>query len=539
MPFDVASGHQPELGDYLRVLRRRKRPLLLVMAAVVGLALAASFLQTPVYAATAEVLLQRSNTETLFDPNTGQPNDPQREVQTQIRVVSSEPVVKAVREKLGYSANISASSAGQTDVLRLRAENTAPRKAAAIANAYADAYIEVRRSQAVDDVLNAVKQMQNTISDLQRQIDAAPPGPSKDSLVELQSAFRTKQSELQVTASLQSGGARPVRSAAVPSSPIRPKPVRDFVLALVLGGLLGIGVAFVLEYLDDSVRSKEQLERVAPSVPILATIPAVAEWKAKDEPVVVSLVSPTSPAAEAYRTMRTSIQFMGLDRPVRSLLVTSATSNEGKTTTIANLGVALARAGTRVVIVCCDLRRPRVHEFFGLSNQVGFTSVLLGTVTLEDALQPVAGVERLSILASGPLPPNPSELLQSHRTAEVLNRLRATGVFVLLDSPPILPVTDGLVLSRLADGVVAVCSAEGTSRKDLARALELLRQVDAPVIGSVLNRAPHGAGYYRTYGYQEYRAADPQGSGSSSSGNGHNGNGLRDRAKRARRSKST
>jgi non-specific protein-tyrosine kinase len=223
----------------------------------------------------------------------------------------------------------------------------------------------------------------------------------------------------------------------------------------------------------------------------------------------VSIEDPTSPAAEAYRTLRTSIQFLGLEQPMRTLQVTSANPQEGKTTTLANLAVALARSGSTVAIVCCDLRRPRVHEFFGLENDVGFTSVLLGKVPLAGAVQEVPDQARLSLLASGPLPPNPSELLSSRRTVEVFGSLQAEYDFVLIDAPPVLPVTDALVLSGRVDATLLVAVAGATTRKEAARAVELLRQVDAPLVGAVLNGVDTEGSY--GYAYQSYRYESPVG----------------------------
>src|SRR5215213_1650129 len=194
---------------------------------------------------------------------------------------------------------------------------------------------------------------------------------------------------------------------------------------------------------------------------------------------------------------------MGLDQPMRTIQVTSANPQEGKTTTLANLAVALARSGSTVAIVCCDLRRPRVHEFFGLNNDVGFTSVLLGKVGLAGAMQEVPDQARLSLLASGPLPPNPSELLSSRRTVEVLGSLQAEYDIVLIDAPPVLPVTDALVLSGRVDATLLVAVAGATTRKEGARAVELLRQVDAPLVGAVLNGVDSEGSY--GYAYQSYR----------------------------------
>jgi non-specific protein-tyrosine kinase len=255
------------------------------------------------------------------------------------------------------------------------------------------------------------------------------------------------------------------------------------------------------------VKSKDDLER-ASGLQTLALIPAVEGWRDRDEARLVSVAEPTSPPAESYRTLRTSIQFLGLERPLRTLQVTSPAAGEGKTTTLANLAVALARAGQQVVVACCDLRRPRVHEFFGLSNGIGFTNVLLGEAPLSAVLQPVEGVERLAVLASGPLPPNPSELLASRRTADVLAALAGGADVVLVDSPPVLPVTDAAVLAGQVDATVLVATVGDTTRREVARAVEVLRQVGAPLVGTVLNGVPTEGGYGYSYDGYGYYAAD-------------------------------
>jgi non-specific protein-tyrosine kinase len=215
--------------------------------------------------------------------------------------------------------------------------------------------------------------------------------------------------------------------------------------------------------------------------------------------------------SEAYRALRTSVQFVALRQPLQTLLMTSPKSSEGKTTTISNLSVTLARSGKNVVVVDCDLRRPRLHEFFDVSNEVGFTSVLLGDEPLLSALQRVdigAG-GTLSVLPSGPLPPNPSELLGTNRVAELLTSLQATADIVLIDSPPLLPVTDALVLSRRVDGVLLVTTAGVTTRRDLARSVGLLHHAEAPIIGIALNAVSADADYGGDYGYSYYHSDAP------------------------------
>jgi succinoglycan biosynthesis transport protein ExoP len=439
--------------------------------------------------------------------------------------LESEPVRAAVRKKLGSVPPVSASSVGETDVIEVGATSTDPQRAARVANAYAEAYVDLRQQQAVDGLLKAVEKIQVKVDELQSQIDALdqqialiPPEsrvdnpllPRRAVLIQQQGAFQGRLDEVQVTANLKTGDAQLVTPAATPSRPATPQPRRDAVVALVVGLLLGVALALLREHLDDSIKTKDELERVTDGLPTLGIVPVEAGWKDRDEPYVVSRVEPFSPSAEAFRSLRTAIQFIGLDRPVHTLQITSPNAGEGKTATLSNLAVALARAGKRVGLVCCDLRRPRLHEFFGIANNVGFTSVLLGEVSLDVAMVRVKDEANIAVLPSGPLPPNPSELLASPRTAEVLTSLQAHFDVVLVDSPPVLPATDAAVISGRVDVSLLVANAGETGRKEMARAVELLRQVDAPLIGVVLNGARNepgsGYGYHYHYRPQEERA---------------------------------
>jgi capsular exopolysaccharide synthesis family protein len=215
------------------------------------------------------------------------------------------------------------------------------------------------------------------------------------------------------------------------------------------------------------------------------------------------MTDPTSPAAESYRSLRTSLQFARQERQLRSVVVTSPGAGDGKTSTLANLGVVFAQAGDRVLLVSGDLRRPRIAEFFGLDENVGLTSVLLGEHTLEQALQPAPGVDRLTLLPSGPVPPNPAELLNSSQVQGIFARLRDHYDLVLIDSPPVLPVTDAAILSRCADATLMLAAAGQTRRGDLHRAVEKLDQSGTTILGVVLNKVTKqtGRGYGYGYGY--------------------------------------
>lgn len=515
-----------ELRDYLNVLRRRKGLIALTVLIVVAAALVYSYLQTPVYQSTAEVLVRPRTSQQILTPNANPTQvgvDAQRAIDTEIKVLQSRTVQDAVRKDLGRVPRVSASAAGQTDVISVSVRNTNARRAARDANTYASAYLDVRRNQAVDDFLSAGNEVQAKIADLQHQIDALSsslrPDPNADaqrsSLESQQAYYRQQLDQLQVAAQISgSGGGQVVSRASTPSSPVEPNTIRNGLIALALGLVLGIGLAFLRDYLDDSIRTKEDLESASGALPVVGLIPAVTSWKNHRNPYLVTVAKPTSPATEAYRTLRTSVQFLGLDRPLGTLLVTSPTKAEGKTTTLANLAVTFAHAGQRVILLDCDLRRPRVHEFFGLSNEVGFTSVLLGTDPLAEALQPVEAHPSLAVLASGPPPPDPSELLASQRTREVIEALKSRCDLVLIDSPPVLPVTDPLVLSGIADAALLVVSTDQTTKRALHRAFELLTQINAPLMGTVLNEVgPERAYAYGYAGYAYYQrqsAREPQ-----------------------------
>ena len=513
-----------ELRDYIHVLARRKWTVVTAVFFTVGTALALSFLQTPVYQGSAEMLLGQRSTESLFDLDAQARVDPNRSMQTEIEILKSGPVRAEVRRQLGVAPPVSATPVGQTDVVEVKARSTDPEQAAVIANTYARSYIDFRRKQAVEDLVAAAAQMQTKVNELQAQIDTrtaqinssdpktraeveARLRPQVDALVSQQSLFKQRLDQLQVDAALKTGGAQLVTPALASDSPVEPTPVRSGAVALVAGLMFGIGMAFLFDYLDDSIKSKEDVERAAPGIPVLGFIPAVSGWRDREESRVISRDDPTSPAAEAYRSLRTSVQFLSLDHPVQALVLTSANAGEGKTTTISNLAVALARAGQEVIVVDCDLRRPRLHRFFGVSSAVGFTSVLLGDTPLSGSLQRVSGEDRLRVLAAGPLPPNPSELLSSPRAAELFAALRRHADVVLVDASPVLPVTDATVLSAQVDATLLVVAANSTTRKQAARAVEILRQVDANLVGTVFNGVKEEGAY--GYSYQYYRREEP------------------------------
>lgn len=518
------NGEELKLLDYLRIIRRRR--WIVVAAVLVSLAASIAFSAraTRIYSAHAEVLLESSADESVFDRE-GSASDPLL-VETQVEVLKSRPVGIEARKRLGRAAaaieTVGVSQVGRTRVLRVEVESSSPRTAQRAADMFANVYIEMRRAAAVnsafdiaEQVLQKAQEAKSKLDDIDRRLAIArtgrSPNPAEVQRLENErgpiaaqyAAFQEKYDQFQVDAQLRRGGVQLLATAALPTSPVRPAPVRNAALATLLGLLVGITAAFVADFLDDTVRGLADVAATSRGVPVLATIPAIADWKQRDRPRLVGIEDPGSIASEAYRSLRTSLQFIGLRQDVGTLLMTSPMASEGKTTTLANLAVTLSRAGRRVVCVDCDLRRPRLNEFFGLANDVGFTSVLLGDEPLSAALKTVnvGTAGELRVLPSGPLPPNPAELLGTRRVAELLQALRSDADIVLLDAPPLLPITDATVLSSRVDGVLVVATVRVTSRRHLGRALDLLRQADAATLGLVLNGAGTEGGYGGGYGY--------------------------------------
>jgi capsular exopolysaccharide synthesis family protein len=498
-------GTTPALRGYALLVRRRK--WWVAGFALAGLAgsLAVSFTQAPRYSAAAQVLVQYVGPQAAAAQQ--QPVTP-TQVQTELLLVTSAPVRAAVRRKLGGDPRVTATEITQTSVIAITAIAPSPARAALVANGYARAFVAYQQTVALRSLTAAQAQLRAQARALARQAAAlrrrSGGGSQHTALVNQQAVVKQQLVQMQVSGSGSTGGVELVTPAQQPAGPSSPRPAQDGLLGLAAGLVLGLGAAFLRDNLDDAVATKDAAEQLA-GVPALAMVPMVASWKRRDKPVVVAAAKPAAPAAEAYRSLRTSLQFVQAERDLRTILVTSPAAAEGKTSTLANLGAVFAQAGQQAVLVSCDLRRPRLGKFFGLDEQTGLTTVLLGEATLDAAVQPVPGYESLSLLAAGALPSNPAELLTGPAARQLFADLRERFSLVLIDSPPVLPVTDAVLLSTVADATVLVVAAGQTRRGDLERAAEKLAQVNATVAGLVLNEVTrqngYGHGYGNGYGY--------------------------------------
>jgi polysaccharide biosynthesis transport protein len=498
---DILPGSTPDLRDYGRTLWRHRWLIIFITVIAIGGAVGFSVTQTPVYQATVTIVLGPNYTL----GSTQDTVDPVRNVDTQTAVLESKALQQAAKARLGHQPDISISANGATsEVVSVSARSTNARRAARDVNGYVAAYLDFQLKQSREQLAQAVEPIEAKISEIEQSIRALPVASPELAPAEQEQAFLEQQlDQLKVSANLnQAGGTQVLANADVPTRPVLPQPVRDATIALVLGLFLGIGLAFLREYLDDTITSREDLERVAAALPMLGEIPPVPRWRDRKKPYLVTLDEPNSPAAEGYRTLRTLIQFLGAERPLKTIQVTSPSEGDGKTTTLANLAVEFARAGLSVTIVCCDLRQPRIHEFFGLANEVGLTSLLLGETSALDALRRVPGEANIVVLSAGPPSPVSCELLSSERMREVLAAIEEGSDVVLVDSPAVLPVSDALIVSGMVDATLLVAMTNASSSRRVHRSIELLRQVHAPLVGTVLNNAT-AVETYGTYGYSD------------------------------------
>ena len=443
-----------DLRDYLRVLRKGW-PLILAfvvlgLAAGIGLTLAT----TKVYQANVQVFVATTSNGTSSDLAQGS-TYAQQLVQSSTAIANSPavtaPVIRSLKLSLSESelaAKISADAPLNKVLVNLHVTDHDPRTAAQLANAVAGQFSS---------------QVQN----------AAQTDASGKAVVKL----------------------TVIHPATIPGAPISPHKVLNIGLGFVVGLLIGVGIVVLRDVLDNTVKSAQDFE--AFGVPAMGHVPF--DKRTATAPIAFR-ADPNSARSEAYRQIRTNLQFVDVDNPPKIISVTSAMPGEGKSTTSLNLAAALAEAGARVCLIEADLRRPSLSRVLGLVGDVGFTTALIGKTPVEDVLQNAG--QNLAVLTSGPIPPNPSELLITDHAREIIERVASHVDFVVIDTPPLLPVTDGATVATLADATLLVCRGGKTTREQAERSVDALDKVGRRPVGVVLNAVTRGRGSYSyEYGY--------------------------------------
>ncbi len=447
-----------DLRDYLKVVLRQWRIIVAVLMTAVAAASVLTVRATPQYQSHARLFISTSD-QSASEAFQGGTFAIQR-VSSYADLVNGQELASRVVDALDLDTTpadlsdmIKASVVPDTVILDLSATDPDPRQAQRIGQA-------------------AAEQLRDFVSELE-----TPPGK--------------KVAPIKATI---------VDAADLPESAVSPQPVRTIGLGMVLGLLLGIGIAVVRELLDTTVKGSEDVEQLS-EAPILGGIPFDTE--ATKHPLLTDL-APHSPRVEAFRILRTNLQFVDVDREKKVFVVTSSVPGEGKTSTATNTALALQTAGQRTLLIDADMRRPQLARIFSLEGSVGLTSVLLGRIDLAEAVQEHRP-SGLAVLTSGSLPPNPAELLQSHAMGLLLDAARAHYDVIVIDAPPLLPVTDAALIASQADGAVVVVRQGRTTRDQLSSAFERLRSVGARPLGVTLNmvssRGLKGYGYGYGYGY--------------------------------------
>lgn len=461
------------LQDIVKLLRSRWITVCVTIVIAVLGAVALTMATTPLYQASTRLFVSTS-TGGASVSDTYQGNRlSQERVVSYTQLLMGQTLAQRTVDTLGLNmradslrANVKASAKPDTVLIDVAVLDASPVRARDIANALSDEFVAMAR-------------------ELETPEDGSPP----DARVVVE------------------------QRASISDHPVVPKTVRNIAMGLALGILLGIGLAVVRDLLDNTIKDRNTLEQIS-GVGVVGSIPLDKERRKQP---AIAFDKESSAIAEAFRKLRTNLQFLAVDNPPRVIVVTSSMPSEGKSTTAINIALALTEAEHKVVLVDGDMRRPMLHKYLDLVGQVGFSTVLSGRVSLREALQKTS-YPGLTVLTSGAVPPNPSELLGSLAAKKLLSELREQYDYVIVDSTPLLAVTDAALLATAADGALTMARFGQTKRDQLAHAVRNLEDVGATVLGTVLTMTPtrgsssysYSYGYYGDYSEDSARKASRQ-----------------------------
>jgi capsular exopolysaccharide synthesis family protein len=498
-PAGVALSEQ--LARLLKVLRRRW-PVLVAVPALAGVvSLIIGLSEQKKYDATAKLVVNPTNQVTaLLNPGAaGQSADPERDLNTEVSLITTVPLAEAVRHQLKLTeprdqllAQVTTSIEGTTNIVDITVRDPSPARGARIANAFATQYVAARDRQARSAFDQAAGQAR-------AQLGSLTPAQRK-SAAGLQ--LRSRLQELVVDGALQTGNAHVIQPAATPTSAATPRLKFDTALGVILGLILGLVVVGVLDLLDRRVKDDEEVSTLT-GLPALGAIPKLRRSRG------LGPLDHGPEVTEGYRSLATSLRFFKLGDQVKTLMITSPGPLAGKTSVTLSLAGALAEFGQKVIAVECDLRRPRFTEYARVAPNAGLSSVLAGLANWEDEIVEVDaartlrgastaqnGSAQFSVLPAGPTPPNPLALLSSPEMSELLTELRASADVLLVDTPPIGSLGDAVALVPWVDGVALVVRRHHTTRDALTKARATLEELHAPVLGTVLTAGPASLGGY-------------------------------------------
>jgi capsular exopolysaccharide synthesis family protein len=505
-PTQFPQEHRLDLQEVLSVLWFRKWSIVAITLLTVAVALLVSARQTPIYQSEASVLV------TPIDTGAESTTPEAPNLATEAELISSVAVASIVADNLGIEGDprdlleeLSVDQPTDTEILQVSYRDPDPVQARRLATGFAEAYLQFREAAASKLIVERAKNLEAQIAALEQRLrtvqgDLARLSADDPRNVSLQTEAANLQDLIlqtqvaRLSLPREVSGGEIIQGASVPTSPVSPNHIVNGMLGLAVGLALGIGLALVRDRMSGRLRSVDEVEEYL-EAPVLGLVPRVPDWRRRKQAYLVSVAHWRSPAAEAYRVLRTNV-LSKTSVGTKSIVVTSAHSGEGKSATVANLGVVLAKAGKSVCLVSADLRRPRLHEFFRRDAHVGLSDVLAGRLPLDAVVQQVGlpssalmdlSTVSLRLLSSGPVPENPAELLGSAAMAKVLEDLERVSDIVLIDAPPVMPVTDASVVAAQVKYVLLVIGPNSATQASVVSARQQLERVGARILGGVLN----------------------------------------------------
>ncbi|MEA3489428.1 MAG: polysaccharide biosynthesis tyrosine autokinase [Candidatus Omnitrophota bacterium] len=541
------------LKDHINVLRRRRGVVILFFITVVSVVTIGSLIMKPVYRATATLLIDTESPNVLTTSGVvalesqhyfsyKEYYQSQKEIITSLSIVSkvfdefdlakSKEYARAKEPLKKFLKTIKVEPVRDTRLLKLNVDNKNPELAAKIANRIAGIYVKrnlyyISRDELMNLLKNEYLKLEAKLSEYSKIYKGNHPKMArlKKEMAEMSKRiekakkttfdadfFGEEGTQAGYKYALEGFKANNVSiqdPAEVPVVPIRPKKRLNVFLAVIVGLFGGTGLAFFFEYLNDTVKGIEDLKCVA-EWPFLGSVPKIGNngKMTEFEKDLLAHIKPKDSASEAYRTIRTSIFFSSIEEhPLESIAITSPGPREGKTTTVCNLAIAMAQSEKRVLLVDADMRKPRLHEIFKKNNERGLSTFLSSQAEFDNIIQKT-DIENIFLVTGGPHPPNPSELLSSHKMKEFVAAAKQEFDLILFDTPPVAVVTDAVVISRFIDGIVMVIESEKTSRRVLPRIFQTLENARAKVIGTILNKISVTSGDYAYHYYARYYGKD-------------------------------
>ena len=514
---------------------------LLVLATILAGAVAyiVSKQMTPIFQASTTILVNGAPATQSTDYSSILSSE--RLTQTYSQLLTKQPILEGVIKRLGINIDVGVlkkmvqvQPVRDTQLIEVRVQDTNPDRAARIANAIFQEFANQNQAlqatryaaskQSLETQLDQMdQQIQKATADLAALSTSTNNQNERDRLETTLAQYRqTYAALLQSYESIRLAEANSTSNvvqaepASPPARPIKPRVLTNTLLAAVVGLLLAVGIAFLVEAMDDTIRNPGDVTHQL-GLPVLG---AIAKYDYEDDNPITT-TQPRAPVAEAFRSLRTNIQFASVDTPLRSILVTSPSPADGKSTVAVNLGVVLAQSGRKVVILDADLHRPKIHKIIRLANRRGLSDLFVqNQVNLDGAVQKTE-IQNYYALTSGSLPPNPSELLGSGKMVDIIHQLEDQAELVIIDTPPLLAVTDACVLAPRVDGVLLIIKPGVTKLAACKQAVEQLRHVGAKILGVVLNEIEIKRSRYYYYHYRGYYYAYYDSYGESPSGNNH------------------